>query len=174
MLYDTSNSLIILSAKGMLLMVLKRRVAVSTIIAELMLLGIVVALGTIVYTFASTAFGNFGSGFSGVISNAGDALSERIVIEQVSFSPCPGQTNQQACIYVRNVGQLDVTVVSVYVTDLTLNTFIGSENLNLQVRVQSFAAVGVSISGFNVLHGHAYSFTISTSRGNTVTYNEVA
>ena len=42
----------------------KRRHAVSPVIAELLLIVITVAIGTLVYSFASTAFGGFGSGFS--------------------------------------------------------------------------------------------------------------
>jgi uncharacterized membrane protein YoaK (UPF0700 family) len=155
-------------------MVNASRAGVSTIIAELMLLGIVVALGTIVYAFASNAFGNFGAGFAGAVSNAGDTLSERLIVEQVAFSPCPNAQSQQACVYVRDVGQLDAVVVAIYVNDLTAGTFVGSVNVNVPVRVGSFASVGIQIQNFSVQHGHAYSFTIVTSRGNSVTYNAVA
>lgn len=174
-MYCGTDNNLIKGAQGIVsFMLFTKRAGVSTIIAELMLLAVVVALGTIVYALASNAFGNFGLGFAGAVSNAGDSLSERIVVEQVTFSPCPNGSNQQACLYVRNVGQEEVTIVALYVTDQTTNVFVGSQSINAQILVGSFRPIGVSIQGFTVQHAHAYGFTVATSRGNTVTFNAVA
>ncbi len=70
----------------------KKRRAVSPVIAELLLIVITVAIGTLVYSFASTAFGGFGAGFSNLVQNAGGQLTEDVIVEQVSFfTTAPGR-----------------------------------------------------------------------------------
>ena len=85
-------------------------------IAELLLIVITVAIGTLVYSFAATAFGGFGSGFSALVVNAGQQLSENLVVEQAYFFTnnsvgCvpgySGPAQPDGCggvLYVRNVG----------------------------------------------------------------------
>ncbi len=107
----------------------KRRHAVSPVIAELLLIVITVAIGTLVYSFASTAFGGFGSGFSNLVQNAGQQLSENIAIEKVFFyngvnnnTACmagPGTTHCGGVMYVRNVGLNPVEIDAIYLGNLT-------------------------------------------------------
>jgi len=110
---------------------IKRR-GVSTIIAELLLIVITVAIGTLVYSFASTAFGGFGAGFSNLVQEAGNQLAENVVVEQVYFINVINGTLPEtgnACpitftcgdLYLRNVGANTVTVNNIYVTNITLN-----------------------------------------------------
>lgn len=105
---------------------MKKR-GVSTIIAELLLIVITVSIGTLVYSFASTAFGGFGAGFSNLVQNEGNSLSENLVVEQVYFftnsTACPtGVTICSGDLFVRNTGSNTLTISEVFVTNVTANT----------------------------------------------------
>jgi hypothetical protein len=105
------------------------------VIAELLLIVITVALGTLVYSFASTAFGGFGSGFSNLVQNAGEQLQENLVVEQVYFfntnntvyqvsgpSCNAAATTDQQCggvMFVRNVGAYPILLETVYLGNIS-------------------------------------------------------
>ena len=106
-------------------------------IAELLLIVMTVAIGTLVYSFASTAFGGFGSGFSNLVVGAGQQLSENLAIEQVFFynnvnnnsanvNPIVGCAPYSApgghcggILYVRNVGINPITITNIYLVNVT-------------------------------------------------------
>ena len=79
-----------------------------------------------------------------------------------------------ATLYVRNVGTVPVTLVSIYVVDQSTNTFV------VQVPIDQTLAVGAVVSipqttlTFTPSHGHTYSFKVTSSLGNGVTLNEEA
>jgi len=121
----------------------RRRRAVSPVIAELLLIVITVAIGTLVYSFASTAFGGFGAGFSNLVQNAGSQLTENVVIEQVYFlhnstgsagacvpPPGPyggGQTGECAGdIFIGNSGSNTAYINEIIVTNVTSSTPVSS------------------------------------------------
>jgi flagellin-like protein len=119
----------------------KKRRGVSPVIAELLLIVITVAIGTLVYSFASTAFGGFGAGFSNLVSNAGGQLSENLVVEQVYFlhnstgngggcpKSVPGQAGECAGdIFLGNSGSNAIMVNSIFITNVTASTPISSPN----------------------------------------------
>jgi len=108
----------------------RKRRAVSPVIAELLLIVMTVAIGTLVYSFASSAFGGFGTGFSNLVQGAGQQLSENIAIEQVYFfnsvannTGCasfnPGPTHCGGVLYVRNVGNDPVLIDAIYMGNVT-------------------------------------------------------
>jgi len=89
-----------------------------------------VAIGTLVYSFASTAFGGFGTGFSNLVAGAGAQLSENVAIEKVQFynsvannTNCasfnPGPTHCGGILYVRNIGVNPVLIDAIYVGNVT-------------------------------------------------------
>jgi flagellin-like protein len=113
----------------------KKRRAVSPVIAELLLIVITVAIGTLVYSFASTAFGGFGAGFSNLVSNAGGQLTENLVVEQVYFlhnstgsaggcpASMPAQTGECAGdIFIGNSGSNTIIVNQIFVTNVTASS----------------------------------------------------
>jgi len=112
----------------------KRR-GVSAIIAELLLIVITVSIGTLVYTFASSAFGGFGAGFSNLVQGAGNQLAENVVIEQIYFinsngtSGCPLATNSCGDLFIRNVGSNTATISTAYLTNVTLSAPINSASV---------------------------------------------
>ena len=125
----------------------KKRSGVSPVIAELLLIAITVAIGTLVYSFASTAFGGFGSGFSNLVQNAGGQLSENVIVEQVYFlqnstgnSPagsCPStavpvQVGECAGdIFLGNVGSNTAIINSIFVDNVSgiPSSVVSSSNL---------------------------------------------
>ncbi len=162
----------------------KRR-AVSTIIAELLLIAMTVAIGTLVYSFASAAFGSFGTGFTGFVSSSGDTLSEHLIVEQVSFT----YNSTCACsdLYLRNVGLKPVTILAVYISNVTANLPVpvcpsASPCATVQwpsgfpatpITVQPGHFVQVKIL-FVQDSGKTYGFVVVTSRGNEVIAYEKA
>src|SRR5712691_5205997 len=146
-----------------------RRRAVSEIVATLIMLAVVASLGVLAFTFASSGLGSLSQSFSNLMSGSGDAISEKFVVEQVTFTT---SGSQGADVYVRNVGTISTTLVSVYIVDQTSNTFISQTAISTAVNVGTF--VDIALHTFNPSHGHAYSFTVTTSRGNSVIYNAKA
>ncbi len=81
---------------------------------------------------------------------------------------------QGADVYVRNVGTNPTTLVSVYVVDQTLNSFVSQTAISTTVNVGTFANIPHTTLLFTPLHGHTYSFTVTSSLGNSVIYNAKA
>ena len=115
---------------------LTKRRAVSPVIAELLLIVITVAIGTLVYSFASTAFGGFGAGFSNLVQNAGGQLTENVVVEQVSFlhnstgnaGTCPVATECSGDIFIGNSGSNTAVITAVFVTNVSANSPVSTHN----------------------------------------------
>lgn len=148
------------------------RRAVSEVVSTLVLVAVVVALGVFVFTFASGGLGSLTGSFTELISGQGTSVSQRFVVEQVAFTfaGTPG-----ADVYVRNVGSVTTTIVAVYVVDQTGGTVVSrfvSGSLPLAVNVGAFADVDLhqAAASFTPEHGHTYSFKVTSSVGNSVTF----
>ncbi len=76
-----------------------------------------------------------------------------------------------ADVYVRNVGRVPTTLVSVYIIDLTANTFVSQTTISNTVNVGTFVQVPHSLLTFTPSHGHTYSFAVTSSLGTSVIYN---
>jgi flagellin-like protein len=79
-----------------------------------------------------------------------------------------------ADLYVRDVGAVPTTLVSVYVADLTTNTLVAQSTISITVDVGTFAEITHDAIPFVPSHGHTYSFTVTSSLGNSVIYREEA
>jgi len=148
----------------------RTRRAVSDVVATLLLVAVVVSLGVIAFTFASTGLGSLTQSFTGLISNQGNAVAERFVVEQVTFN-FPATSG--ADVYVRNVGTIASTLVSVYVVDQSTNAFVTQVALSSSnvVNVGTVLDIVHSTVTFTPSHGHTYSFTVTSNLGNSVTFN---
>ncbi|MFI5422088.1 MAG: archaellin/type IV pilin N-terminal domain-containing protein, partial [Nitrososphaerales archaeon] len=62
---------------------IKSRSGISEIIGSLLMVVVIVALSATIFAYATTNVGNFGNNFSNLFSNSGNALSQKIVIEQI-------------------------------------------------------------------------------------------
>jgi flagellin-like protein len=179
----------------------KKRRAVSPVIAELLLIVITVAIGTLVYSFASTAFGGFGAGFSNLVQNAGSQLTENVVVDQVAFlhndsgiaNGCGAPLECAGDIFVGNAGSNTATINEIYATNVTSGTPLGSSDIQFSVYCPGHKYVSpcpsapgpISIAPGQtimvrfetttpVASGSTYAFTLITARGNQIVAYEKA
>ena len=132
---------------------------------------VVVSLSAVIFAFASNGFSSWESGLSTLFGNSSNSLSERIVVEQVTFNE--SGSNLGANLYVRNVGQGVSTISAIYLTNATSNTFVLSYQISpaKQILAGSFKIITVT---FTPDKGSTYSFSIATQLGNTVLVRETA
>ena len=149
----------------------RERPGVSEIVSTLLLVAVVVSLGVAVFAFASTGLGSLTGSFTGLMSGQGNVVAEHFVVEQVVyFFPA----TSGADVYVRNVGTVASTLVSVYVVDQSTNTFITQVAVSAVLNVGTVVDILHTTVTFTPSHGHTYSFTVTSFLGNSVTYNAKA
>jgi flagellin-like protein len=165
----------------------RHRRAVSEVVSTLMLVAIVVTLGVIVFTFASSGLGSLTSSFAGLMSSQGNTEAEHFVVEQATFcfttscySSCSSSCVLGAYLYVRNVGTTVPTISSVYAVDQTLGSVVSQFPIThctingarsaCQVPSNNYALINSTYLSFTPLHGHTYSFTVTSSLGNSVIF----
>jgi hypothetical protein len=148
------------------------------VIAELLLIVITVSIGTLVYSFASTAFGGFGAGFSNLVQEAGNQLAENVVVEQIHFF-VNGTVGGD--LYLRNVGANTAVVLKIYVVDISptgVTTVVASATEpylpanGLSMAPGTSATLKFTFNSINL--GDTYAFTLVTGRGNQVVGYEKA
>lgn len=152
-------------------MKLQRRRGISEIVGTLLMLAIVVTLGALIYTFASGGMNSLSENYAVAMTGNSHAASEGFTIEQVTFtfSGTPG-----ADVYVRNVGGVQTTLVSVYVTDTTTGALVSQATISDTVNVESFVDIPHATLAFTPVPYHAYSFTVTSSLGNSAVYSAEA
>jgi len=84
---------------------------------------------------------------------------------QSAASPTPG-----ADVYVRNVGTTPSTLVSVYVADQSTGAFVSQFAINAVLNVGTVFELPHNTVSFTWAHGHTYSFTVTSSLGNSVVF----
>lgn len=144
------------------------RRGISEIVSTLLMLAIVVSLGVLVFTFASGSLGSLSQGFSNLVTSQGDAVKEQFVVEQATFT---FSGTAGADLYVRNVGSVSSSLVSVYVVDQSTGDFVVQIPTSTSLTVGDFVDIPHTTISFAPAHGHTYSFTVTSSRGNSVTYD---
>jgi flagellin-like protein len=149
----------------------RARRAVSDVVATLLMVAVVVSLGVVAFTFASTGLGTLTQSFSGLMSNQANAVSEHFVVEQATFT-FSGTTG--ADVYVRNVGAIASTLVSVYIVDQSTNAFVSQVAVSTALNVGTVVDIPHTTVTFAPVHGHTYSFTVTSNLGNSVTFNSRA
>ena len=80
-------------------------------------------------------------------------------------------TSNGADLYVRNVGTISSTLVSVYIVDQSTNSFVSQVPISISVNAGALVKIPYTTLTFTPLHGHTYSFTVTSSLGNSVTYH---
>ena len=149
----------------------RSRRAVSEIVSTLLLVAIVVSLGVLVFAFASGGLSALTGSFTGLMSSQGNAVAEHFVVEQATFT-FPATSG--ADVYVRNVGTVASTLVSVYVVDQSTNTFVTQVAISTSLNVGTVVEIPHTTITFTPSHGHTYSFTVTSNLGNSVTFNAKA
>src|SRR5438128_8810271 len=157
----------------------RSRKAISTIMANLTMLIIVVSLSSLLFIWAVSSFGAYQGGAGYWFSSRSVANQERMSVEGVYFYNC--NSLNCALIYVRNVGTIPFTIVSVYINSTLYNS--PGQFPALQVNVSQVAPVCPSTNGICGpsgginLHftqptlgpGDTQTITIATQRGTVLT-----
>jgi len=141
----------------------RSRKAISTIMANLTMLVIVVSLSSLLFVWSISSFGAYTGGAGYWFSSRSIANQERPTVESVYFSKT-GSTNNVVTIYVRNVGAVPITVASVYLNSTLYNI---PQSPPLTVGVSQVQQVQLILSGQLWVKGDLQTITIATLRGTT-------
>ena len=135
------------------------RSAVSPVIAVLLLVMIAVIAGTLLYVWLSGYMGTLQAG-------AGtESLEEKIKIEGVKYAT--GTTNKLTA-YVRNMGDVSVTITAIYLINATSETVIASDT-DESVSINSGAVGSVELT-CTLTSDQTYIVKVTTSKGTEATY----
>jgi len=138
----------------------RSRKAISTIMANLTMLVIVVSLSSLLFVWSISSFGAYTGGAGYWFSSRSIANQERPSVEGVFFSKT-GSTNNVVTVYVRNVGAVPFTVASVYLNSTLYNIVLP------QVGVSQVQQVQLTLSGQLWVKGDLQTITVATLRGTT-------
>ncbi len=158
----------------------RSRKAISTIMANLTMLVIVVVLSSLLFVWAISSFGAYQGGAGYWFSSRSLANQERLSIEGAYIycvpSSCASGSVSYALIYVRNVGTIPFTIASAY-----LNQTLYTWTPLMQYNVSQVEPVGIpsglpsSYQGLcmncvgQTFHSGSWTVTVATQRGTVVT-----
>ncbi len=154
----------------------RSRKAISTIMANLTMLIIVVFLSAMLFVWAISSFGLYQGGAGYWFSSKSMANQERISIENVFFSSCPSGVNNCYKIYVRNVGAIPFTIGGVYING-TLAPSISPPvvvNVTQVVCLSCSSIASWQIPGALWAHSDVQTIKVATIRGTIQTSQWVA
>jgi hypothetical protein len=157
---------------------LRRNLAVSTIVANMMMITITLSLAAILVAWAGTTYGSFSGGSQLFFLQRGQAMQERFVVENVWFN----KTNSpnQIMIFVRNVGAREVKVVGLYIDGAPITLTLSNVLSPCSVSSGSVTLVVGSGNPNSVCEfripitwtgGHVFSIVVASDKGNQATYN---
>jgi hypothetical protein len=154
---------------------LKRNLAVSTVVANMLMILITLSLAAILVAWAGTTYGAFSGGSSIFFQQRGQALQERFVIENVIFNTT-GSPPDTIMIFVRNVGVIEIQIVAIYVNGNTLpflstGTWLcrgGTCTLPFSLGVQQVVEFNLQASAWS--SGTVFTVVVASARGNQATY----
>jgi len=169
---------------------LRRCLAVSTVIGNMLMICITLSLAAVLVAWAGTSFGGFSGGSQAFFVQRGQALQERFVIEAVFFNRTASP--QQIFVFVRNVGPININIVAIYVNGTSLTPVSGashgwcsfsgtpgSASLGVQAPGQApvcefslnWPSSGCSAPNYCPwVTGDIFQFVIGSTRGNQVAY----
>jgi hypothetical protein len=136
----------------------RSRRGISTIMANLTMLVIVVSLSSLLFVWAISSFGAYQGGAGYWFSSRSIANQERVSVENVYFG------TSTITIYVRNVGTIPFTVASIYLNGS--QTGVNNRVINV-TQVYGFPILN-TLAGAAPAHGDIQKITVATSRGTVV------
>src|SRR2546425_11526069 len=137
----------------------RSRKAISTIMANLTMLIIVVSLSSLLFIWAISSFGAYQGGAGYWFSSRSIANQERVSVENVYFG------TSLINIYVRNVGTIPFTISSLYLN----GSQTGVTRMINVTQVYGFQIPYTSFTSSAPAHGDIQKITVATSRGTVVT-----
>ncbi|HEY5620385.1 MAG TPA: hypothetical protein VIK88_01865 [Candidatus Bathyarchaeia archaeon] len=145
--------------------------AISTIMANLTMLIIVVFLSTLLFTWSIASFGAYQGGAGYWFSSRSLANQERPSVENVFFYQSGPGPSYFAKIYVRNVGTIEFTIDSVYVNSTRYN--IAQQTVGVSQVALLVGVNGLLLNG-PYGKGDLQKITLATLRGTTIATTWVA
>ncbi len=155
---------------------LRRGLAVSTVVGNMLMILITLSLAAILIAWAGTSFGAFSGGSQIFFVQKGQALQERLVIEEAFFN----KTNNYVRVFVRNVGVEQLNVVAIYVngTQYAPNTWVRppcTANSDGSVTLVVGSGNTGNVCEFRITipiwsSGATFTIVVATARGNQATY----
>jgi hypothetical protein len=147
----------------------RSRRGISTIMANLTMLVIVVALSSLLFVWAISSFGAYQGGAGYWFSSRSIANQERPSVENVFFTGSCGTCNNIVKVYVRNVGTIPFTIASVY-----MNSTLFQFSITVNVGNVTTTPLPLTLTGQGWAHGDIQKITVATTRGTIVTTTWVA
>jgi FlaG/FlaF family flagellin (archaellin) len=148
---------------------LRSRLAVSTVVANMLMISITLALAAILVAWAGTTYGTFSSGSGIYFAQRGQAMQERFVIENVFFNKTG--TNHNIMIFVRNVGAEEVNIVGFYINSQSQSTKTASWLCTLPVTIGVGGVCEFSTDSTPVWSsGTVFNIVVTSARGNRATF----
>ena len=153
---------------------MKRTLAVSTVIANMMMITITLGLAAILIAWTGSTYGLFTSGAQIFYAERGQALQERFTIENTFFNTTG--TNRRLLVYVRNDGAEQASIVAIYVngTALPPTGSGGTCGLSMPVTITVGQVCEFNLNfGVNfpsVETGQTFYIIVASARGNRATY----
>jgi hypothetical protein len=154
------------------------RLAVSTVIANMLMILITLSLAAILVAWAGTSYGTFTGGSQIFFVQRGQALQERFVIEEVFFNSAV--TPHKMVIFIRNVGVEQVSLVAIYVDGnlYTPATYVPSGYCTTNADGSVMLVVGSGNAnnvcefsiGLGWSSGQVFSIVAASARGNQVSF----
>src|SRR5712691_9987657 len=135
----------------------RSRKAISTIMANLTMLVIVVSLSSLLFVWSISSFGAYAGGAGYWFSSRSIANQERVSVENVYFG------SSLINIYVRNVGTIPFTISSLYLNGSQTSV---ARIINV-TQVYGFS-IPNTLAGSAPAHGDIQKITVATSRGTVV------
>ena len=142
----------------------RSRKAISTIMANLTMLVIVVSLSSLLFVWSISSFGAYTGGAGYWFSSRSLANQERLSVESAFFT-ATGPT-YTVTLYVRNVGAVQFTISSVYINSTLYKM---QELPPVTVGVSQVQMVQIPLSGQTWASGHIQTVIVATLRGTTIT-----
>jgi archaellum component FlaF (FlaF/FlaG flagellin family) len=165
----------------------KNRLGVSTVIANMLMIGITLSLAAILVAWSGTSYGAFTGGSQLFYQQREQALQENFVIEEAFFT----KSSNTLDIYVRNVGAIQISVVGIYVNGTSLPngsngvqsgtglcSLSTSTTLNVQqvceyaltVTPGNAVVTGGAVCGSTWCTGSLFNIIVASGRGNQAAY----
>ena len=135
----------------------KNRLGVSTVIANMLMIGITLSLAAILVAWSGQSYGAFTGGSQLFYQQREQALQENFVIEEAFF--IKSATPPTLDIYLRNVGAIQISVVAIYVNGTSLPN--GSNGVQGGTGLCSLSTT----TTLNVQQVCEYALTVTTTNG---------
>ena len=145
------------------------RLAVSTVVANMLMISITLALAAILVAWAGTTYGAFSSGSGIYFVQRGQALEERFVIENVFFNTTGA--NHNIMVFARNVGTEDIQIVGFYINGNSFNATSDCSPQHMPVPMGVGTVCEFSVNWPSTWpSGTVFNIVVTSARGNRATF----